>query len=115
MYSNAIFYVLKEGIEWNYIRRLNITGDAIRNFSNKWVNMNVFQLSWKILLDICSEYKLDFIKLDEPMNFNDIGVSIKRALKKISKENYKNYFESTYTKNNIVNDMNNVSKYHKKT
>ena len=41
-YLDTIFYVLKEGIGWNYIRGLNITGDAIRKVYNKWVNMNVF-------------------------------------------------------------------------
>ena len=59
-YLDAIFYVLKEGIGWNYIRGLCVTGDAIRKVYNKWVNMNVFQLSWRILLDIYSEFKLDF-------------------------------------------------------
>ena len=59
-YLDVIFYVIKGGIGWNYIRGLNITCDAIRKVYNKWVNMNVFQLSWKILLDIYSEFKLDF-------------------------------------------------------
>lgn len=87
--------------------------DSIKNSNNDYVHIVPYQHNMNCIERFFNQLK-HYIKLDEPMNFNEIGVSIKNALEKISKDNYKNYFESTYTKKNIINDMNNVSKYHKK-
>ena len=57
---DAMFYVLKEGIGWNYLNGYKIKGDSIRKVYNKWVKLGVFHLSYKMLLDIYSEFKLDF-------------------------------------------------------
>ncbi len=45
-YLKEIFYVLKEGIGWNYIKGINITGDALRKIFKKWSDKKVFDLSW---------------------------------------------------------------------
>ena len=54
------------------------------------------------------------MKLEEPMNFNEIKKSIGNSIKKIKKENYINYFKGTYNKKNIINNVKLISKYHKK-
>lgn len=54
-----------------------------------------------------------YIKKDEPMNYNEIRDSIKRAIKRITNKNLMNYFISSLRKNS--NEINKIKmKYHKK-
>ena len=54
------------------------------------------------------------MKLEEPMNYEEIKVAVKRSIRKITKTNFINYFDKVYTKTNILRDMKKTSKYHKK-
>lgn len=59
-YLDAMFYVLKEGIGWNYLKGLPIKGDTVRRKFYEWNKLNVFELAWQILLDIYQHFKFDF-------------------------------------------------------
>ena len=59
-YLKEIFYVLKEGIGWDYSKGLKVTGDALRKIFKKWTDGEVFKLVWAIVVDIYSTFKLDF-------------------------------------------------------
>lgn len=59
-YLEAIFYVLKEGIGWEYLKGFPMSGDAARKKMHQWSKLNVFHLSWEIMVNIYAEFKLDF-------------------------------------------------------
>lgn len=60
IYLDAIFYVLKEGIGWEYLRGYPVTGDAVRKKFKNWTDLGLFNLSWTIMLEIYKTFKLDF-------------------------------------------------------
>lgn len=53
------------------------------------------------------------MRKDEPMSFDEIKVSLKKAIKKISKENLMNYFKSSLRK--TQKDIENTKSRYKKT
>ncbi len=55
-----------------------------------------------------------YIKLEEPMNYNEIKQAIRRSIRKIKKSNYMNYFKGTYRKSNIIKNIKRTSRYFKK-
>lgn len=59
-YLDKMFYVLKEGIGWNYIDDNIIKGDTVRKMFNKWTKDEIFKDAWIIILNIYSFMKLDF-------------------------------------------------------
>jgi len=63
IYLDNIFYVLKEGIGWNYIKGIDISGDALRKVFHKWSNKNVFEIAYNILAKTYAENKDDLTDL----------------------------------------------------
>lgn len=59
-YIDHIFYVLKEGIGWEYITNSSVKGDTIRKKFIQWSNDEIFKDAWIIMLQIYSYMKLDF-------------------------------------------------------
>ena len=53
------------------------------------------------------------MRKDEPMSFDEIKVSLKKAIKKVSKENMTNYFNSSLSKSKKYIEES-KTKYHKK-
>jgi hypothetical protein len=53
------------------------------------------------------------MRKDEPMSFDEIKVSLRKAIKKISKENLINYFKSSLRK--TQKDIENTKSRYKKT
>jgi hypothetical protein len=51
-YLDAMFYVLKCGIGWNYLKGFNL-----------WSSKNIFKLAWAIIVNIYAQFKLDFYDL----------------------------------------------------
>lgn len=86
---------------------------AIKNSGNDYVHIVPYQHNLNTIERFFNQLK-HYIKLDEPMNYDEIKLSVKNSIKKISKQNFKNYFKGTYNKEFIIKDMRNVLKYHKK-
>jgi len=87
--------------------------DAIINNNNDYVYILPYQHGLNTIERFFSQLK-HYMKLEEPMNFDQIKKSIRNSIKKIKKENYINYFKGTYNKKNIINNVKLISKYHKK-
>ena len=99
--------------------------DTIINSNNDYVYILPYQHGLNTIERFFSQLK-HYMKLEEPMNFNEIKKSIGNSIKKIRKENYINYFKGTYNENyinyfkgtynkkNIINNVKLISKYHKK-
>lgn len=62
-YIDYIFYVLKTGIGWEYLRGAKVKGNTVHKKFIKWGKMNVYCTAWIILVNIYAEYKLDFSDL----------------------------------------------------
>lgn len=54
-----------------------------------------------------------YMRKDEPMSYDEIKISLKKSIKKISKENLKNYFTSSLSKSKKYIEES-KTKYHKK-
>jgi transposase len=54
-----------------------------------------------------------YMRKDEPMSYDEVKVSLRKAIKKISKENLKNYFTSSLSKSKQYIEES-KTKYHKK-
>lgn len=87
--------------------------NTITNSHNDYVYILPYQHGLNTIERFFSQLK-HYMKMEEPMNFNEIKKSIRNSIKKIRKENYVNYFKGTYNKKNIVNNVKLISKYHKK-
>jgi hypothetical protein len=59
-YLENIFFVLKEGIGWNYLKGLPVKGDTVRKKHKQWCDKHIFKLAWIIMVNIYAEFKLDF-------------------------------------------------------
>jgi putative transposase len=98
VYLNNIFYVLKEGIGWEYIKGIDISGDNLRKIFKKWTDSNIFRISYNVLLDIYKEYKIYFNDL-----FID-GSNMKNYMgSELTGENYYDKFKLA-TKLSIITD-----------
>ena len=87
--------------------------DIINNSRNDYVYILPYQHGLNTIERFFSQLK-HYMKLEEPMNFDEIKRSIGKSIKMIKKENYINYFKGTYNKKNIMGNINLVLKYHKK-
>jgi transposase len=87
--------------------------DTIINATNDYVYILPYQYGLNTIERFFNQLK-HYMKLEEPMNFDEIKRSIGKSIKMIKKENYINYFKGTYNKKNIIDNINLVSKYHKK-
>lgn len=87
--------------------------DTIINKNNDYVYILPYQHGLNTIERFFSQLK-HYMKLEEPMNFDQIKKSIGNSIKKIKKENYINYFKGTYNKKDIINNVKLISKYHKK-
>lgn len=59
-YLQYMFYVLKEGIGWEYLKSRSVKGNTVEKKYNEWAKAGVFKLTWIIIINIYSTLKLDF-------------------------------------------------------
>ena len=68
-YLDAIFYVLKEGIGWEYLTGFVMKGNTAHKIFYKWRSYNIFNLSWHICCDMYGK-----IKPSCGMDFSDVYI-----------------------------------------
>lgn len=84
----------------------------IKVSSNDYVHIFPYNHSLNPIERFFNQLK-HYIKKDESMSYDEVKKSIKRAIKKISKDNLKNYFESSLQKSK--EEIEKIkSKFHKK-
>jgi len=59
-YLDAMFYVLKEGIGWDYLKGFAVKGNTVRQKFKKWSEAGIFKSAWVILVHLYKEFKIDF-------------------------------------------------------
>lgn len=81
MYLEAMFYVLKEGIGWEYLKGYPVNGDTIRKQFKKWSDYGVFNITWEIIVEIYSEFKEDIrdLFIDASHIKNNKGIDLTGA------------------------------------
>ena len=62
-YIDAIFYVLKTGICWEYLIGYPVKGNTIAKKHANWSDKGIFKLAWIIAVNIYAEFKIDFNEL----------------------------------------------------
>ncbi|XWV24794.1 transposase [Tupanvirus deep ocean] len=75
--------------------------DTIINSNNDYVYILPYRHGLNTIERFFNQLK-HYMKLEEPMNFDQIKKSIGNSMKKIKKENYINYFKGTYTWDSIM-------------
>ena len=75
-YLEYMFYVLKEGIGWEYLKSRYVKGNTVEKKYNEWVKSGVFKLAWILIINIYNTLKLDFndLYIDASHIKNTLGV-----------------------------------------
>jgi transposase len=75
-YLKYMFYVLKQGIGWEYLKDTLVKGNTVQRKYNEWSKKGIFKLAWLIIINIYSTFKLDFTDLyiDASHVKNELGV-----------------------------------------
>ena len=99
---DAMFYVLKTGIGWEYLNGYSIKGDSIRKRCNKWINIGIPKMAWIILRNIYIEFKLDF----KDLYMDASHIKNYNGCDKIGRNLYDRF--KTSTKLSIITDNNGI-------
>jgi len=91
-YIEAMFYVLKTGIAWEYLKGFPVSGDTVRKKFKQWTNMGIFYNSWLVALKIYENFKV---------NFKDVYIDASHI---------KNYFGSECIGSNVYDRFRNGTK-----
>jgi len=59
-YLDAIYYVLRTGIGWEYLKGFPVKGDAVRKKFKEWTCEGIFENAWTIAVKIYEKYKVNF-------------------------------------------------------
>lgn len=86
--------------------------EFIKNSKNDYVHVLPYHHFQNPIEKFFNQLK-HYMRKDEPMSYDEIKVSLKKAIKKISKDNLMNYFKSSLTKTQKDIEKG-KTKYHKK-
>lgn len=59
-YVDLMFYVLKEGIGWEYLNFGKVKGNTVQKKFKHWLQNDIFKKTWVILVHIYDNLKMDF-------------------------------------------------------
>ena len=62
-YIDAIYYTLRTGTSWNYVRGYPVTGDTIRKKFIEWSSHGIFKNAYIIMVNIYLEFNIDIDKI----------------------------------------------------
>ena len=80
-YLNDIYYVLRNGCAWSELKS-HVTGDAVRKKYIYWISLNVFHISWFIIMKLYQHFDnqfqdlyLDASHIKNIRGIQDIGIN----------------------------------------